>query len=180
MELSKLKPAKGSRKVSRRIGRGEGSGAGKTSGRGGKGQTARSGGTIRPGFEGGQMPLYRRLPKFGFTSRVSVTGANYFHILKLGSLEVFNAGETVDLESLKAKKMVKSTNFGAGIKILHSAGLTKKLNFKVAAISTSARTEVERLGGSIEIVSKFQKSNKTETLEKTEIKTTKKTTKKKK
>lgn len=152
MELSKLTPAHGSRKVRRRVGRGEGSGAGKTSGRGGKGQTARSGGSIRPGFEGGQMPLYRRLPKIGFTSHVSVTGRNHYHIVKLGALEVFDAGATVDLESLKNRGLVKNTNFGIGVKILSSPGLTKKLKLTVQAISEGAKAAVEKIGGSVEIV----------------------------
>jgi len=153
MELSKLKPAPGSRKYRRRVGRGEGSGAGKTSGRGGKGQTARSGGSIRPGFEGGQMPLYRRLPKIGFKSHVSVTGKNHYHTVKLGSLEKFSAGSTVDIAALKKEGLVKGTNFGIGVKVLASAGLTKKLNLKVQAISAGAKAAVEKLGGSVEIVS---------------------------
>jgi len=162
MELSKLKPAKGSRKTSRRIGRGEGSGAGKTAGRGGKGQTARAGGAIRAGFEGGQMPLYRRLPKIGFNSRVSITGKNYYHIVKLSDLEVFNAGESIDIEALKSKGIVKSMNFGIGVKVLSSAGLTKKLTLKVQAISASAKAAVEKLGGTVEIVKKCADSTGTQ------------------
>ncbi len=154
MDLHKLTPAKGSRKVRRRIGRGEGSGAGKTSGRGGKGQTARSGGKIRPGFEGGQMPLYRRLPKIGFRSRVDVKGTNVYHEVKLGSLEIFGDGEEVTCQTLKSKKLVKGLNFGAGVKILSSPGLTKKLSIKVQAISASAKAAVEKLGGTVEIVKK--------------------------
>lgn len=152
MDLSTLMPAKGSRKKKVRLGRGEASGVGKTSGRGGKGQTARSGGTIRAGFEGGQMPLYRRLPKIGFRSFKSVSGANFYHEVKLGSLEQFDAGTTVDTTALKSKNLAKGLNFGAGIKILFSPGLTKKLDVKVHAITKSARAEIEKLGGTVEIV----------------------------
>ena len=151
MELSKLKPAPRSRKYRRRVGRGEASGAGKTSGKGGKGQTARSGGSIRPGFEGGQMPLYRRLPKIGFKSHVSVTGRNHYHTVNSGALEVFPADSVVDLAALKKHGLVKGTNFGIGVKILASAGLTKKLTLKVQAISAGAKEAIEKLGGSVEI-----------------------------
>ena len=101
LSLSTLAPAIGARKTSKRLGRGESSGRGKTSGRGGKGQTARNGGGVRAGFEGGQMPLYRRIPKIGFTSLKNVAGANRFNVVRLDVLERCENGATVDATSLR-------------------------------------------------------------------------------
>lgn len=151
MELSKLSYPKGAKKHARRVGRGESSGAGKTSGRGGKGQTARTGGKVRPGFEGGQMPLYRRLPKFGFTSLQQIKGVNSFEVFNFDFLEKFENGAVVDKASLGE---MRGKTFGpkAKIKILAKGKLTKKLKVKVDGISESARQKIESLGGTIELI----------------------------
>lgn len=147
MKLSNLKPKAGSRKKRIRLGRGEGSGSGKTSGKGGKGQTARAGGHVRPGFEGGQMPLYRRLPKLGFVSRKSVLGLNRFTVINLSDLELLDAGSTVEASMFRHRGSRR-----AGLKVLGTGTLTKKLTLKVQAISASAKAKVESLGGTVEIV----------------------------
>lgn len=152
MKLSDLAPVPGSRKKARRLGRGESSGVGKTSGRGGKGQTARTGGGVRPGFEGGQMPLYRRLPKVGFVSRQQVLGLNRYNLVDLDVLERFDAGSTIDLSALKAKGYAKTNARRAGVKVLGTGTLTKKLTLKINAISATAKAKVEAVGGSVEIV----------------------------
>jgi large subunit ribosomal protein L15 len=153
MELNDLRPAKGAVKKKVRVGRGEGSGAGKTSGRGGKGQTARSGGTIRPGFEGGQMPLYRRIPKLGFRSRKRALGENVYRIVSLDKFESFDNGSTVGPEELCAAFGAPKPRQGAGFRVLGPKGeFTKKLHLKVHGISESARKVVEGLGGTIEIL----------------------------
>ncbi len=154
LSLSTLKPNAGSRKVRTRVGRGESSGHGKTSGRGGKGQTARSGGSIRPGFEGGQMPLYRRIPKVGFRSREAVAGANVYNVVRLSVLERLDNGATVDLAVIQKLGYAKKSSSKAGVKILADAGdFTKKLHLKVNAISSGAKARVEAAGGTVEIVS---------------------------
>ncbi len=154
LSLNNLKPLPGARKLRTRVGRGEGSGHGKTSGRGGKGQTARSGGGVRAGFEGGQMPLYRRLPKVGFTSRVGVRGSNVYSVVRLSVLERLDNGTTVDLEKIKSLGYAKKSNERAGVKVLCDVEkLTKKLHLKVDAISASAKTLVEAAGGTVEILS---------------------------
>lgn len=151
--LSTLKPNPGARKARTRVGRGEGSGHGKTSGRGGKGQTARSGGGVRPGFEGGQMPLYRRLPKVGFTSRKGVRGENRYEVVRLSALNNVAAGTTVDLGAIQALGYAKGASRCAGIKVLSDTGdFSKKLHLKVHAISAGARARVEAAGGSVELV----------------------------
>ncbi|MFO0417506.1 MAG: 50S ribosomal protein L15 [Pseudomonadota bacterium] len=153
LTLDSLQPIPGSRKPRTRVGRGEGSGHGKTSGKGGKGQTARSGGTIRPGFEGGQMPLYRRLPKFGFTSREAIAGRNVYSIVRLSVLERLDNGTTVDIEKIKALGYAKKSSAKAGVKVLSDVEkLTKKLHVKVNAISAQARALVEAAGGTVELV----------------------------
>lgn len=153
LTLNNLQPLPGARKARTRVGRGEASGHGKTSGRGGKGQTARSGGGVRPGFEGGQMPLYRRLPKFGFTSREAVVGTNRYSVVRLSVLERLENGTTVDLEKIKALGYAKKSSAKAGIKVLSDIEkLTKKLHVKVNAISASARAQVEAAGGTVELV----------------------------
>jgi large subunit ribosomal protein L15 len=151
--LSTLKPLPGSTKARLRVGRGEGSGHGKTSGRGGKGQTARSGGGVRPGFEGGQMPLYRRLPKVGFRSRVGSNGENKFNIVRLSVLERLDNGTTVDPDVLRSLGYgLKSCN-QAGIKVLGDVEkLTKKLHVRVHAVSESAKSKIEAAGGTVEIL----------------------------
>lgn len=153
LTLSTLKPNVGARKVRTRIGRGEGSGHGKTSGRGGKGQTARSGGKIRPGFEGGQMPLYRRIPKVGFRSREAVAGNNEYSIVRLSVLQRLDNGTTVDIETIKNLGYAKKSSQKAGIKILaDNCDFTKKLHLKVHAISTGAKARVEAAGGTVELL----------------------------
>ena len=136
MELSNLRPAKGS---------GHGSGNGKTAGKGHKGQKARSG-APRPGFEGGQMPLYRRLPKRGFTNR----NTKEIVALNLSVLEVFDNGATVDVDALIEKGIVKHPR--DGVKILGNGELTKKLDVKVNAFSASAKEKIEALGGTAEVI----------------------------
>lgn len=166
MELSKLAPRHGARKSRRRVGRGESSGAGKTSGKGGKGQTARSGGHVRPGFEGGQMPLYRRLPKYGFTSRTKVLGLNQYDVINLSSLEKFDNGATVDAEAILAKGYGNHNRNKAGIKVLGTGELTKKLHLKVHAISASAKAKIESLGGSVELLQTKEVAAQTQKAEK--------------
>ncbi len=151
--LSNLKPNSGARKARTRVGRGEGSGHGKTSGKGGKGQTARAGGGVRPGFEGGQMPLYRRLPKVGFVSRKDVRGENRYAIIRLSALQNVAAGSTVDVAAIKALGYAKRSDHLAGIKVLADSGeFSKKLHLKVHAISAGARAKVEAAGGTVEIL----------------------------
>lgn len=143
LSLNTLSPVLGSKSKKKRVGRGEGSGLGKTSGRGGKGQTARSGGKVKRHFEGGQMPLYRRLPKVGFTSRKRILGTNKFEVIKLSSLEIFDNGTTVNLEVLANAGLAKSQQ----VKILSSEGFTKKLNISGVKTSESAKKQIEQFGG---------------------------------
>ena len=152
MELSTLRPARGAKKLKKRLGRGESSGIGKTSGRGGKGQTARSGSGIPARFEGGQMPLYRRIGKIGFYSRKGNIGLNIFTVINLDDLEKFDAGSTVDLTALVEKGLHLSAKKKAGVKVLGRGALTKKLTVKVNAISQSAKEKIESLGGTVELV----------------------------
>lgn len=159
MELHNLKPARGSKKSARRVGRGESSGAGKTSGRGGKGQTARTGGKVRPGFEGGQMPLYRRLPKLGFRSRQQTLGLNRYNVLNLSDLEKFDSGTEVTPEVLDASSVSGKSKNQAGYKILGKGDLTKKLNITVHACSESAKSKIESLGGSVKLIEKKGKKS---------------------
>lgn len=151
--LSNLKPLPGARKARTRIGRGEASGHGKTSGKGGKGQKARAGVSIRAGFEGGQMPLYRRLPKFGFQSRVGLLGKNQYSIVRLSVLDRLESGTTVDLAKVQELGYAKGSKFKAGVKILSDVdAVSKKLHVKVSAISASARAKIEAAGGTVELV----------------------------
>ena len=152
MELSKLSPPAGSKKRKKRLGRGESSGLGKTSGRGGKGQTARSGSGIPAGFEGGQMPLYRRVGKLGFFSRVGNKGLNQYTTVNLDQLEKFDANSMIDTEALVKKGVTLSAKRKAGIKILGNGNLTKKLNIKVQAVTASAKAKIESLGGTVELI----------------------------
>lgn len=142
--LNDLKAPRRSTHRKKRVGRGQGSGLGKTAGRGGKGQKARSGNMHFEGFEGGQSPLQRRLPKFGF---VAPNGVD-FAIVNLGSLEAFSAGATVDEAALRARGLVKGRC--DGIKILGSGKLTKKLIIKAHRFSGSAKEAITKAGGSVE------------------------------
>ena len=146
MRLDELKPAEGSRVAPKRVGRGIGSGTGKTAGKGHKGQNARSGGGVRPGFEGGQMPLYRRLPKRGFTNIF----AKQYVAINVSDLERFEDGTEVTAELLKETGVVSKTL--DGIKILGRGELTKKLTVKVAKFSASAAEKIEKVGGKAEVI----------------------------
>lgn len=152
LALSRLGPPKGSRKARKRVGRGESSGHGKTSSRGGKGQTARSGGGVRPGFEGGQMPLYRRLPKYGFRSRKKTSGDNKFHVINLSKLDSFEDGSQISSEMILNKSYGNHNRNQAGVKILGTGEVSKKLHLKVQAVSQAAKLKIEAKGGSVEIV----------------------------
>ena len=146
MNLHELSPAEGATKTSRRIGRGHGSGWGKTAGKGHKGQKARSGGSIRPGFEGGQMPLQRRIPKRGFNNIF----AKKIVSINVSALEAFEDGAEVTAQALIEKGIVKKVC--DGIKILGNGKLTKKLDVKVAAYSESAKQKIEAAGGKAEVI----------------------------
>lgn len=142
MRLNTLSPAEGSRPPARRVGRGIGSGLGKTCGRGHKGQKSRSGGSVKPGFEGGQMPLQRRLPKFGFTSRVSRISAQ----IRLAELNGIDA-EIIDLDALRAAGLINSNIRRA--KVFLSGELTKPVKIKGLAITAGARAALETAGGQV-------------------------------
>ena len=143
MRLNTLSPAPGSRKDAKRVGRGIGSGVGKTAGRGHKGQKSRSGGKVRPGFEGGQMPLQKRLPKYGFTSRIARTTAQ----VRLAELSVVE-GDVIDLEALKAADLVKQNVTRA--RVFLSGELGKAVTVKGLAVTKGAREAIEKAGGKIE------------------------------
>lgn len=146
MKLYELSPAPNSNKKAYRKGRGAGSGNGKTSGKGHKGQNARSGGGVRPGFEGGQMPLYRRLPKRGFTNVFSTKYA----VINIRDLEKrFEDSATIDTQAIINSGLVKKVL--AGIKLLGNGELSKKFNVTVAAFSKSAKEKIEKAGGRIEV-----------------------------
>ncbi|MBQ5562209.1 MAG: 50S ribosomal protein L15 [Clostridia bacterium] len=146
MNLHELSPAEGATKSSKRIGRGHGSGWGKTAGKGHKGQKARSGGSIRPGFEGGQMPLQRRIPKRGFNNIF----AKSIIAVNVSALEAFEDGAEVTVEALYQKGIVKKAC--DGIKILGNGSLSKKLTVKVNAFSESAKQKIEAAGGKAEVI----------------------------
>jgi large subunit ribosomal protein L15 len=146
MDLSSLSPAPRSRKARKRLGRGPGSGLGKTSGRGHKGRGARSGGNTHPSFEGGQMPLQRRLPKRGFHNPFRTEYA----VVNLGRLDaLFDNGAVVDTVALAERGLVRS---GARVKILGNGELTKSLTVKAHAFSESAKTRIAAAGGSTEVI----------------------------
>lgn len=147
MRLHSLKPRPGSKHRRKRLGSGESSGHGKTSGRGGKGQSARSGSSIRIGFEGGQMPLIRRLPKRGFNNKRFKT--RYLPV-NLGDLNQFVEGSVVDRDLIR-KAGLANGNFD-GIKILGTGELTRKLTVKASAFSAAAKAAIEKLGGTVELV----------------------------
>ena len=142
MNLHTLKPADGARKKEIRVGRGIGSGVGKTCGRGHKGQKARSGGGVRPGFEGGQMPIYRRLPKRGFKN----IWAKKFAEVNVETLNRFDDGAVVDAVALVEVGILK--NVLDGVKVLGKGDITKKLTVKLQAFSKSAKEKIENAGGS--------------------------------
>ncbi len=146
MKLHELKPAKGSVKAAKRKGRGPGSGLGKTAGRGHKGQKARSGGGVRPGFEGGQMPLIRRVPKRGFTNIF----AKVYSIVNVKDLEVFEDGTVVTPELLKEKGIISKLN--DGVKILGDGELSKSLTVKAHKFSKAAQEKIEAVGGKAEVI----------------------------
>jgi large subunit ribosomal protein L15 len=149
MRLHNLKPRPGAKHRRKRLGQGEATGHGKTSGRGGKGQTARSGSSIRIGFEGGQMPLIRRIPKRGFNNARFTT---QYIAVNVGELNQFEDGARVDETALRSAGLANGRS--DGVKILGSGDLTKKLTLVVSAISASAKTKVEAKGGSVEIIAK--------------------------
>ena len=146
MKLNELSPAQGSAKAAYRKGRGAGSGNGKTAGKGHKGQNARSGGGVRVGFEGGQLPLYRKLPKRGFKNRFAVNYA----IVNVSDLNRFEDGSVVDLEALLAAKLVRKEL--DGLKVLGDGELTKKLTVKATVFSATAKEKIEAAGGKTEEV----------------------------
>ena len=146
MNLNELTPAFGSTKSKFRRGRGHGSGNGKTAGKGHKGQNARSGGGVRPGFEGGQMPLYRRLPKRGFTNR----NTKDIVAINLAHLNVFEDGAVVDIAALKSKGLL--SNPRDGVKILGQGELERKLTVKVNYFSKSAAEKIKAAGGEAEVI----------------------------
>ena len=148
MKLHELSPAEGSVKNGYRKGRGPGSGNGKTAGKGHKGQNARSGGGVRPGFEGGQLPLYRKLPKRGFKN---VRFAKQYTVINVQSLNKFNDGEVVDAAALLACGIINDVQAN-GVKVLGEGELTKKLTVKAAIFSGSAKEKIEAVGGKTEVV----------------------------
>ena len=145
MKLHELGPAAGSTTAPKRLGRGVGSGLGKTSGKGHKGAKARSGGGKRPGFEGGQMPLYRRVPKKGFTNIFRTEYAT----VNVGQLEAFDNGAVVTAAMLKEAKIIRKTL--DGVKVLGNGELTKKLTVEAATFTASAKEKIEALGGKAEV-----------------------------
>jgi len=146
MKLHELKPAEGSRKERKRLGRGIGSGQGKTAGKGHKGQNARSGGGVRIGFEGGQTPLYRRLPKRGFTN----VSRKEYAVVNLDALNRFEEGTEVTPELLIESGVV--SNEKAGIKILANGNVEKKLTVKAHKFSSAAKEAIEAAGGTTEVI----------------------------
>ena len=147
MKLNELRPAEGSTKASFRVGRGPGSGNGKTAGKGHKGQNARSGGGVRPGFEGGQLPLYRKLPKRGFNNKF----ATEYAIVNVETLnKYFQDGDVVTLETLLDKKIIRKAF--DGLKVLGDGELTKKLTVQATVFSAAAKEKITAAGGQAEEV----------------------------
>lgn len=146
MKLHELKPVAGATHAKKRVGRGTGSGTGKTSGRGNKGQNARSGGGVRPGFEGGQTPLFKRLPKRGFTN----VNRKDYAVVNVEDLNSFKAGSVVTLEKLQKQGLVKKVN--DGLKILGNGKLEVNLTVKANKFSKSAEKSIVEAGGSIEVI----------------------------
>src|SRR5512138_1601837 len=146
MRLHDLKPRAGAKHRRKILGHGEASGHGKTSCRGGKGQTARSGGSIRPGFEGGQMPLQRRLPKRGFHNPFRTV----YEVVNVGQLEAFAAGSEVDAAALRAQRLVRRGT--APVKVLADGELTRALTVRAHAVSAAARKKIEAAGGKVDLI----------------------------
>ena len=146
MKLHELSPAPGSAKDSFRRGRGPGSGNGKTAGKGHKGQNARSGGGVRPGFEGGQLPLYRKLPKRGFTNRF----AKHYAIVNVCDLNRFNDGDKVTLAALVEAGIIRKEL--DGLKVLGNGDITKKLTVEATVFSATAKEKIEAAGGTVEVI----------------------------
>ncbi len=148
MRIDTLSPAEGARTSKKRLGRGIGSGLGKTSGKGHKGQWARSGGGVRPGFEGGQMPLTRKVPKRGFNNHFKVVYA----VVNLDKLNMFEAGTVVDYDVLLENGLVKAVKDAAGLKVLGSGKLEVALTVKASKFSATAKKAIEAAGGTAEEV----------------------------
>ena len=146
MRLGELSPAMGATTTKKRLGRGIGSGLGKTSGKGHKGQWARSGGGVRPGFEGGQMPLIRRIPKRGFNNHFK----KVYSIVNLSVLEGLEANSVVDMEMLNEKGLIKVVKGSIGLKVLGNGTLSKALTVKAAGFSATAKEAIEKAGGTAE------------------------------
>ncbi len=146
MKLHELSPAEGSARPVFRKGRGAGSGNGKTAGRGHKGQNARSGGGVRPGFEGGQLPLYRKLPKRGFHNHF----AKNYAIVNVSDLNCFEDGATVNLETLLEAKLIRKPL--DGLKVLGNGEISKKLTVEAAIFSANAKEKIEAAGGKTEVI----------------------------
>ena len=146
MRIGDLSPAQGATTSRKRLGRGIGSGLGKTSGKGHKGQWARSGGGVRPGFEGGQMPLIRRIPKRGFNNHFR----KVYSIVNLSALETFENGAIVDIVALNDKGLIKLVKGSVGLKVLGNGTLTKSLTVQAASFSAQAKEAIEKAGGKAE------------------------------
>lgn len=146
MKLHELSPAAGSVTPAWRKGRGTGSGNGKTAGKGHKGQNARSGGGVRPGFEGGQIPLYRKLPKRGFHNHF----ATVYAIVNVCDLDVFNDGDTVNMAALMEKGIIRKAN--DGLKVLGNGEISKKLTVEASVFSATAKEKIEAAGGKTEVI----------------------------
>ena len=146
MRINELKPAPGAKKKRKRVGRGTGSGMGKTATRGQDGQNSRSGGGVRPGFEGGQMPLSRRIPKRGFTNIF----AKEYSIVNVGDLDRFEDGAEITAEILKQERLIRKIN--DGVKILGNGEITKKFNVKAAKFTKSAAEKIAAAGGTAEVI----------------------------
>ena len=147
MKLYELSPAPGTKTEAKRKGRGAGTGNGKTAGRGHKGQNARSGGGVRPGFEGGQTPLYRRIPKRGFNNKNFTTT---YAVVNVDALNIFEDGATVNALALQEAGLIN--DLYDGVKILGNGELTKKLNVEAAAYTKSASEKIEKLGGKAQVI----------------------------
>ena len=148
MRIDTISPAEGARTAKRRLGRGIGSGLGKTSGKGHKGQWARSGGGVRPGFEGGQMPLIRRSPKRGFNNNFRKVYAT----VNIGMLNGFEANSVIDYDVLYGEGLIKETKNAIGLKVLGDGELKVALTVKAKAFSASAKEAIEKAGGTVEIL----------------------------
>jgi large subunit ribosomal protein L15 len=149
MKLNDLRPVPGSNTKASRVGRGRGSGSGKTAGRGTKGQKSRSGGGVRPQFEGGQMPLYRRLPKRGFNNK---RFAKQYITVNVGDLMRMEEGSSVDAASLAEAGVISLPKVNDGLKVLGDGELTIKLNVKAKAFTATAKEKIEKAGGTCEVI----------------------------